>query len=654
MGVYEDFFGLREEPFRLTPDPRFLFLSAKHREVLAHLRLGMTESGGFVCITGDVGTGKTTLVRTFLGQLEAGTAVAYIFNPLLSPPEFLQAINAELGLPAVTTSRKTLIDDLNAYLLAQRRADRRVLVVVDEAQALGADVLEQLRLLSNLETTTEKLLQIVLIGQPQLAEVLGRGELAQLNQRITLRWHLGPLDAEESAAYVRHRLRVAANGAERAIFTRRAIAHVHAYAGGVPRLINIFCHRALLAAYAAEQRRVTARTVHRVYGEIQRVPLPARRPPRAARVRRALTWATGGTALAAALGWALVRMDPAFVTAYLDGVPARAPWPAVEPPRGAGGDDGATAGADRLAVMTAGPVDVIEDAAAPRAAGPGAGPDETGADAGRPIPGGENPGAAGGPATAAGATAPAVGPGDVSGAGEGDAIAAVAREPAAVLGADEAARLLLDDAARASASAAVEVLLRRWEVPPLGASEAGDRIYLGTLAGRRGLRHLQVAGTLGMLRVLDLPAILEMVIPGAPGPRYVVFTGAGEEDECLLAVGERDLRVERRFLDEHWLGRADLFWRDFEELGSTLAKGSAGPAVLRLQRMLARLGLYGGPMTGVFDDGTEATVVTFQRGRRLFADGRVGPLTSIVLYDAIPGYAQPRLVDEPRRRAAGA
>jgi len=193
--MYERFFGLADAPFRLTPDPRYLFLSRKHAEALAHLKLGLKESSGFVCITGDVGTGKTTLLRSFLRQLGPDIATAYVFNPPLTALELLKTINGELGLATKTFSRKKLVDALNAHLLAQREAGRRSIVVIDEAQTLPMDVLEQLRLLSNLETTTEKLLRIVLAGQPQLRALLLHPELVQLNQRITLRWHLGPLSA---------------------------------------------------------------------------------------------------------------------------------------------------------------------------------------------------------------------------------------------------------------------------------------------------------------------------------------------------------------------------------------------------------------------------------------------------------------------------
>src|SRR5437867_1298852 len=274
--MYERFFGLADTPFRLTPDPRYLFLSPKHAEALAHLKLGLRESSGFVCITGDVGTGKTTLLRAFLAGLGPETATAYIFNPPLSALELLKTINGELGLFAKTRSRKKLVDALNFHLLAQREAGRRSIVIIDEAQALSIDVLEQLRLLSNLETTTEKLLRIVLVGQPQLRALLLHRELVQLNQRITLRWHMGPLSRRETVAYVLHRLRVAAGGdPPPRIFTRPALRLVHRMSRGVPRVVNMVAHRAMVVAFAAERRVVNAARVRQAYREIGALPLAA-------------------------------------------------------------------------------------------------------------------------------------------------------------------------------------------------------------------------------------------------------------------------------------------------------------------------------------------------------------------------------------------
>src|SRR5262245_11491474 len=261
--MYEDFFGLSDLPFRLTPDPRYLYLSPKHAEALAHLRLGLTESSGFVCITGDVGTGKTTLLRAFLAELGPDVAAAYTLTPPGPRLELLRPICRSLGVPSSGETQIDLVEALHAHLLAQQEAGRISVVVLDEAQALSIDLLEQIRLLLNLETETRKLLRIVLVGQPQLRKLLLNPDLAQLNQRITLRWHLGRLSSRETAAYVHHRLAVASDGRATQLFTRPALRLLHGASGGIPRLVNMIAHRALLAAFVTREPRVTRRLIAR-------------------------------------------------------------------------------------------------------------------------------------------------------------------------------------------------------------------------------------------------------------------------------------------------------------------------------------------------------------------------------------------------------
>jgi general secretion pathway protein A len=266
--MYTSFFGLNEKPFTITPDPRYLFMSERHGEGLAHLVYGVTESGGFIQLTGEVGTGKTTLVRTLLGQIPAEVDIALILNPQLTAVEFLMTICEELrvGLPKQRYSAKALIDALNEHLLDAHARGRRTILLVDEAQNLSEGVLEQLRLLTNLETARQKLLQIILIAQPELREKLAQESLRQLAQRVTGRYHLEPLSADEASRYIDHRLRVA--GALTEIFEPAAKREVYRLSGGVPRIINVICDRALLGAYSKEMRTVNKRMVRKAASEV--------------------------------------------------------------------------------------------------------------------------------------------------------------------------------------------------------------------------------------------------------------------------------------------------------------------------------------------------------------------------------------------------
>ena len=266
--MYAAYFGLTERPFSLAPDPRYLYLSDAHREALAHLLYGIGEGGSFVQLTGEVGTGKTTVCRALLEQLPPDVDVAMIFNPRLTSVELLAAVCDELRVayPAGTTSLKVLVDALSQALLDAHAKGRRTVLIIDEAQNLSARVLEEVRLLTNLETTTQKLLQVVLIGQPELAELLARRNLRQLSQRVTARYHLRSFSEEESQRYIQHRLEIA--GQRQPIFTKQAVRAAHRLARGVPRLLNTICDRALLGAYATGQTRVKEAVVRRAAKEV--------------------------------------------------------------------------------------------------------------------------------------------------------------------------------------------------------------------------------------------------------------------------------------------------------------------------------------------------------------------------------------------------
>ncbi|QGW65850.1 AAA family ATPase [Lysobacter soli] len=279
--MYLEHYGLIEPPFSITPDPRFVFLSERHRDALAHLLFGITQGGGggFVQLTGEVGTGKTTLCRLLLEQVPENTRVALVLNPRVTPVELLESICEELhiDLEGRRGSTKALVDALNAYLLDAYAQGLRVVLVIDEAQNLSVEALEQVRLLTNLETPTQKLLQIVLLAQPELRAMLAREDMRQLAQRITARFHLTPLDASETGEYLRHRYRVA--GGTRFPFDASAVKRIHVHSGGVPRLINVIAERSLLAGFAHDVPMLDARWVDRAAAEV----LPAR-------VRRTRRW----------------------------------------------------------------------------------------------------------------------------------------------------------------------------------------------------------------------------------------------------------------------------------------------------------------------------------------------------------------------------
>ena len=266
--MYLDYFGLKEIPFSIAPDPRYLYMSERHREALAHLLYGVSGQGGFVVLTGEVGTGKTTICRCFLNQVPKNTDVAFIINPKLSARELMATICDELSIEyPESASIKVLNDLINHRLLAAHADNRHTVLIIDEAQNLRVDVLEQLRLLTNLETSEKKLLQIILLGQPELREILAQNELRQLAQRVTARYHLHELNKMEVGAYVQCRLAVA--GRKGRIFTLKAIQKLYQLSGGVPRLINLICDRALLGAYASQSDMVDVNHIKYAYDEIQ-------------------------------------------------------------------------------------------------------------------------------------------------------------------------------------------------------------------------------------------------------------------------------------------------------------------------------------------------------------------------------------------------
>lgn len=605
--MYAPFFGLQHPPFSIAPDPRYLFMSERHRDALAHLLYGLDAGGGFVLLTGEVGTGKTTVCRCFLEQIPSTCNVAYIFNPKLTVGELLRSICDEFGVPhrpAVPGAAETVqdcIDPLNASLLAAHASGRNNVLIIDEAQNLAPDVLEQLRLLTNLETSERKLLQIILIGQPELRDMVAQPSMEQLAQRVIARFHLGALTPDETQQYIAHRLAVA--GLRGPLpFERGALRRVHALSHGVPRRINLLCDRALLGAYALGARQVTRAIVNRAAREVFGAPQSAgaaswfRRQPAGSRSRS--RWlpvgagALAGAAAVATAGWAL-------------GV-----WPPSAPPRPA-----PVAGeGSRAAAAAAGPASMAGPAAAATAFAPA-------------------PAASAPPAKSALAQFVEAQP-----AGDRAAWQALAGAWGAVLPADTAdaaCAALPTEALRCYRNRRASLaLLRQIDRPVLLALHApGGPADAG--AGAANPSGAEAA-------------------PGAEAPPavQVLLRSLQGDTATLEGAGGGRVEVPVAALAQAWRGEITTLWRTpvgMPERGN-VADTPAGAAWL--DRQLARALPDAGSRTKTASAHRttpaqrQARIHRFQMAQGLVPDGRAGPLTLMLLNRAAG-------VDEPRLRPAG-
>lgn len=590
--MYNDHFQFREAPFSITPDPGFVYMSPRHREALGHLLYGTGRHGGFVQLTGEVGTGKTTIVRTLLAQELEQVDVAVILNPRQSESEFVASICDELHVdPPAEPSLKTCIDALNQHLLKTHAAGRRTVLIIDEAQNLSPDVLEQVRLLTNLETHKEKLLRIMLVGQPELSELLARPDLRQVSQRITARFHLTPLSGAETADYIRHRLRVA--GGDTALFTPAAVQLIHRLSGGVPRLINVICDRALLGCYAEGTRSVTPPFVkaaaREALGNDAVIPDAGRSP------WLLVAGAAGLLMLGLSAGlWWRPAADAAPTAAVQDAASPAEQTVAAQPlpsatianagPSGIGNPNKQT---DREA---------LEEPA----------PDTASL---RPTP-----------------TAPATAPATTQ------AAAPPPHEVPAAIGAE------LPPATAQSLSALMNRLLQHWEFQV--EVRAGERVC--TAISRAGLACYRGRADWPMLEALNRPAILTTL--DANGQTQYRLLLSLDGDDAVLASTDGHERVAIRALDSAWMGEFLLLWRP-ETNGNLIGPASTGAPVQWLRRKLARIQGQAEPEPADenFDDALRASVTRFQRSQGLDADGLVGTRTLIALNNADPQHDAPAL-----------
>ena len=587
--MYTAYFGLKREPFSIAPDPRFLYMSERHREALAHLLYGVDSGGGFVLLSGEIGAGKTTVCRCFLERMPKRCNVAYIFNPKLTVLELLQSVCSEfrISLPVSNSTSgasatvKDHIDPLNDFLLKAHAVGQNNVLIIDEAQNLSIDVLEQLRLLTNLETNERKLLQIILIGQPELRDMLARPELEQLAQRVTARFHLDALSEAETVQYIRHRLTVA--GMRGAVpFDSESRSRIYKLARGVPRRINLLCDRALLGAYSTGQARVNREIVERaaeeVFGRVEaRSAARASTPASVFNLEsRAGWWAFGGLALLCLFGFVM--------------------WAAKERMRSQ-----LTAAAAPVSSSSSSPV--VSSAASI-------------------------------PARTAASAVPMA------------ASVFAASAPAAVNAADLQSAL---GTLLSTEDAALRELAPLWKVNLSGADNSGTNTGDACAAAQRSqVFCLRSKSNLAVIRQLNRPGIVTL-FDAKDQPHYALLTALTSQTATLRAAGV-SRAVPLWALAAVWRGDFATLWKAPADYRTRLQTGSVGSGVRQLAVQLAAL--QGQPPPAVppngvtvFDTALKAKVDAFQVSQGLTPDGVVGPTTFMQLNRAT-GVDEPRLFAE--------
>ena len=680
--MYTRFFGFHEKPFQLVPNPAYLYLSRSHEEALANLAYAVDHGDGFVAVTGEVGTGKTTLCRAFLENLDAGVTAAYIFNPKLNAVELLQSINAEFGLPARTSQIKELIDTLNTFLMDQKKARRQVVIVIDEAQNLNQDVLEQLRLISNLETTQSKLVQIVLVGQPELDALLQAGEMRQLSQRINLRAKIRPLEGQEIPAYIQHRLEIASGGPPLARFQPAALRAIARATGGTPRLINILCDRTMLAAYGHNQYVISGAMVrnsirelvqqgYHGFGATYRLPvIPAVTALLAGIVLILAGMGPGRDLLAR---WrsrtAVETAAPEPIRAPVqESIQSTVPKKVLPPnqkqnqepdqiPIGESTQQLSLNTPQRAAQASSSPVpsepgDPAEPSLSRKpAAHSQAIPDKEGTNSAPrqpndPLPTESEVKMAAEPHSVPTVTAQS----DRQKTAPDFADASVKRQANKLkdLAIQELGVYLAQTTRLPSRQEALDMVLARWRPEPRRSAELAQipstYTYYRVACAQNGLKLAHYKGDGTLLAALNLPAVLAVYKGADEVPGYLVLT-AWEQGQPILTDGLTLIRATWATLTAHWRGTVYIPWENYLGYGDVISEKTAQESILNLKLHLRQVGMDNVTLGPVYDEATRTSVAQLQADHGLPVDGVVGPMTKIVLYNLGADWPIPQLAE---------
>jgi len=585
--MYCPFFGLQEKPFSITPDPRFLFLSPSHQEALGHLLYGIEERKGFITITGEVGTGKTLLCRALLGRLGRHVQTALIFNSFLLEIELLRSINEDFGIAKGGATRKELIDHLNQYLIGEFSAGRNAVLIIDEAQNLAPPLLEQIRMLSNLETERGKLLQIVLVGQPELRQQLARPELRQLNQRIALRYHIQPFNRQETVDYINHRLVVAgSHGGVK--FARRALSSIYRLSDGIPRKINLLCDRAMLSAYVHGSNLIEPTHVRQAWHELEGqnsgkfLPMARHRPRLRSLIVRGLIL---GLALTVG-GGAWLGLNRSKFLALRVVVPGQMSETSAQ----------ASMGSSDVAMDASEEVQVTKLLDRSPDTSPRQAPPELTSNGGR----------------------------------------------GSTLTSEEAAGSLTQGSTGIGGLPLMglpgEVLLRallvefRRDLQPRG---TGAKTTLVRVASGFGLEMLPIHVDLNHLKQFRVACLLETYPSHTSEPTFLIVHAVSPEGVELTDASGEIRWLGNAELAKSWYGQAYLFHRRGLELRYILSRGKQNAEVRTLQERLKELGYMQAEPSGLFDDDTTEAVRRLQKDHALQVDGSAGPATKIVLYHLV-------------------